>query len=126
MTPSVGTSSAVRVDAWLWAVRIYKTRSMATAACRAGHVRMDGKTLKAAQILVEGDTLRVRRDGEELVLEVRALIAKRVGAELAARCYTDHTVRLPPVEQVVVAQRDRGAGRPSKKDRRELERFWGR
>lgn len=111
----------VRVDAWLWAVRVYKTRSEATTACRAGHVRLNGAPVKAAQTVVPGDRLRIRRSGEERDLEVSGLINKRVSAQVARTVFIDHT---PPREKVVVPQvpiRDRGAGRPTKKDRREMD-----
>jgi ribosome-associated heat shock protein Hsp15 len=79
-TPSnlPNSPATVRVDAWLWAIRAYKTRSAATAACRAGHVRLNGNPVKASQPVVPGDTLRVRQPGYERILEVRRLIAKRV------------------------------------------------
>jgi ribosome-associated heat shock protein Hsp15 len=117
--------STVRVDAWLWAIRAYKTRSAATAACRAGHVRINGNPAKASQSLVPGDTVRVRQPGYERILEVRRLIAKRVGAEAASHCFTDHTPPRPAAPALGLPQRDRGAGRPTKKDRREMERLRG-
>ncbi|MGO1725720.1 RNA-binding S4 domain-containing protein [Glutamicibacter ardleyensis] len=119
----IPTRGKVRLDAWLWAVRIYKTRSAATTACRAGHVRLNGDPVKASQIVVPGDRIRVRKDGWDRELEVTGLISKRVGAPVAVKCYLDHT---PPREKVVVPQvpiRDRGAGRPTKKDRREMDRL---
>lgn len=115
--------STVRVDAWLWAIRVYKTRSAATAACRARHVRLNDNAVKASQTVVPGDTLRIRESGFERVLEVRRLIAKRVGADAASRCFTDHTPARPVLPSLGLPQRDRGAGRPTKKDRREMERF---
>jgi ribosome-associated heat shock protein Hsp15 len=117
--------ATVRVDAWLWAIRAYKTRSAATAACRAGHVRLNGNPVKASQSVVPGDTLRVRQPGYERILEVRRLIAKRVGAEAASHCYTDHTPERPPMPALGLPQRDRGTGRPTKKDRREMDRLRG-
>ncbi|PNH79061.1 RNA-binding S4 domain-containing protein [Arthrobacter sp. AFG20] len=117
--------STVRIDAWLWAIRAYKTRSAATAACRAGHVRINGNPAKASQSLVPGDTVRVRQPGFERILEVRRLIAKRVGAEAASHCFTDHTPPRPVAPALGLPQRDRGAGRPTKKDRREMERLRG-
>ena len=117
--------ATVRVDAWLWAIRAYKTRSAATAACRAGHVRLNGNPVKASQTVVPGDTLRVRQPGYERILEVRRLIAKRVGAEAASHCYTDHTPERPPMPALGLPQRDRGTGRPTKKDRREMDRLRG-
>jgi ribosome-associated heat shock protein Hsp15 len=117
--------SSVRVDAWLWAIRAYKTRSAATAACRAGHVRLNGNPVKASQPVVPGDTIRVRQPGYERILEVRRLIAKRVGAEAASHCFTDHTPERPPAPALGLPQRDRGTGRPTKKDRRDMERLRG-
>ncbi|MCG2621352.1 RNA-binding S4 domain-containing protein [Arthrobacter sp. I2-34] len=126
-TPGSTSNSpaTVRVDAWLWAIRAYKTRSAATAACRAGHVRLNGNPVKASQPVVPGDTLRVRQPGYERILEVRRLIAKRVGAEAASHCFTDHTPERPPMPALGLPQRDRGTGRPTKKDRREMERLRG-
>jgi ribosome-associated heat shock protein Hsp15 len=115
---------SARVDAWLWAVRVYKTRSAATAACRAGHVRINGERTKAAQSVRVGDELRVRIAGFDRILVVRRPISKRVGAAPAAEAAEDRT---PSREAApVVAQRDRGAGRPTKRERREIDRFRGR
>jgi len=111
----------VRVDAWLWAVRIYKTRSAATAACRAGHVRVGGERAKAAQSLKPGDEVRVRIDGFDRMLVVRQTISKRVGAPLVAAAMEDRTPPRDPTP--VMAQRDRGAGRPTKRERREIDRL---
>ena len=72
-----------------------------------------------------GDTVRVRESGCERILEVRRLIAKRVGAEAASHCFTDHTPPRPVAPALGLPQRDRGAGRPTKKDRREMERLEG-
>ena len=117
--------ATVRIDAWLWSIRAYKTRSAATAACRAGHVRLNGNPAKASQQVVPGDTIRLRQPGFERILEVRRLIAKRVGAEAASHCYTDHTPERPPMPALGLPQRDRGTGRPTKKDRREMDRLRG-
>jgi len=118
------TAGTVRVDAWLWAVRVYKTRTAATEACRAGHVRVNGDRAKAAQPLHPGDELRVRIAGFDRILVVRQPIAKRVGAVLAAAAVEDRTPHRDPVP--VVAQRDRGAGRPTKRERRDIDRLRGR
>ena len=72
------SDSPVRIDAWLWAVRQYKTRSAATAACRAGHVRVSGERAKAAQSVRPGDEVRVRIDGFDRMLVVRQTLVKRV------------------------------------------------
>ncbi len=122
-----GAVSGVRVDSWLWAVRVFKTRSAATAACRAGHVRVNDTRVKAAQSVVPGDEIRVRANGVDRILVVKQLLAKRVGAPVAAEAMEDRTPAPPPPEAVAaVAVRDRGAGRPTKRDRRRLEDLRGR
>lgn len=128
LPPSAQASKTanVRIDAWLWAIRAYKTRSAATTACRAGHVRINGNPVKASQSVIVGDTIRVRQPGFERILEVRRLIAKRVGAEAASHCFTDHTPERPPAPALGLPQRDRGAGRPTKKDRRDMQKLKGR
>lgn len=121
------TVTTARVDAWMWAVRLYKTRSAATAACRAGHVRVNGERVKAAQPVRAGDEIRMRGDGTERIVRVERLVVKRVGATVAAECLHDLTPPPPPKEQIaVIAQRDRGAGRPTKRDRRNLDKLLGR
>lgn len=121
------TDAAARVDSWLWAVRIYKTRSAATAACRAGHVRVNGERAKAAQPVRPGDELRVRIAGFDRILVVKQTITKRVSAPLAAVAVEDRTPPPPPRESMpFVPTRDRGAGRPTKRERREIDRLRGR
>ncbi|MFC8683420.1 RNA-binding S4 domain-containing protein [Microbacterium ureisolvens] len=124
MTDASARGKSVRVDAWLWAVRIYKTRSAATTACRAGHVRVNGERAKAAQPIRAGDEVRVRIDGFDRMLTVRDTISKRVGAPLVAAAMEDRTPPRDPTP--VIAQRDRGAGRPTKRERREIDRLRGR
>jgi ribosome-associated heat shock protein Hsp15 len=121
------TGASARVDAWLWAVRVYKTRSLATAACRAGHVRVNGEKAKAAQQVRSGDELRVRIAGFDRILVVRETIVMRVGAVQAAAAAEDRTPPPPPRESTpFVPVRDRGAGRPTKRDRRDIEKLRGR
>ncbi|MDF2573228.1 MAG: RNA-binding protein [Agromyces sp.] len=123
----MSSESPVRIDAWLWAVRQFKTRSAATAACRAGHVRVNGERAKAAQPVRPGDEVRVRVDGFDRMLVVRQTLVKRVSATLAAAALEDRTPPPPPRESVpVVPVRERGAGRPTKRERRDLERLRGR
>ncbi|PZU37661.1 MAG: RNA-binding protein S4 [Microbacterium sp.] len=120
-------AASVRVDSWLWAIRIYKTRSAATSACRAGHVRVGGEKAKAAQAVRPGDELRVRIHGFDRILVVRAPITKRVSAAVAATAYEDRTPPPPPREMIPsVPMRDRGAGRPTKRERRDIEKLRGR
>jgi ribosome-associated heat shock protein Hsp15 len=119
--------TSVRVDAWLWAVRVTKTRSAATAACKAGHVRVNDERAKPAQSVKPGDEVRIRLDGIERIYTVRGLAVKRVGAPIAVTLYDDLTPPPPPREErPVTVIRDRGAGRPTKRDRRELEKLRGR
>ncbi|GAA1467959.1 RNA-binding S4 domain-containing protein [Microbacterium thalassium] len=121
------TDASARVDAWLWAVRVYKTRSLATTACRAGHVRVNGERAKAAQKVKPGDELRVRISGFDRILVVKSPISKRVGAAMAADAVDDRTPPPPPREEMpFVPIRDRGAGRPTKRERREIDRLRGR
>lgn len=120
-------ASSVRVDVWLWAIRVYKTRSAATTACRAGHVRVGGERAKAAQPVRAGDELRVRIQGFDRILVVRQLLTKRVGAPVAATAYDDLTPPPPPRELTpAVPVRDRGSGRPTKRERRDIDRLRGR
>jgi len=114
---------STRVDRWLWAVRLTKTRSDAAAACRGGHVRVNDRPAKPATTVVPGDEVRVRSGGVTKVVEVVRIIQKRVGAPDAATCFLDRTPKPPPDALVPVARRDRGAGRPTKRDRRVLDRF---
>ena len=121
------TGASARVDAWLWAVRVYKTRSLATAACRAGHVRVNGEKAKAAQQVRPGDELRVRIAGFDRILNVSELLVKRVSPALAATAYVDNSPPLPtPEETAFIPRRDRGAGRPTKRERRDIDRLLGR
>ena len=120
--------AAARADAWLWAVRVYKSRTQATAACRAGHVRVNGDHAKAATPVHVGDTVTVRKGGLDRILEVTYVLSKRVGADVAASAYIDHTPP-PAVREAAapkVAQRDRGAGRPTKRERRQIDKLRGR
>ena len=116
-----------RVDAWVWAVRLTKTRSAATAACKAGHVRVNGERAKPAQPVRVGDEVRLRTTDLERTVTVVRLIVKRVGAPLAAECLVDLTPPPPPREETpITVLRDRGAGRPTKRERRDLDRLRGR
>jgi ribosome-associated heat shock protein Hsp15 len=113
-----------RVDSWIWSVRLVKTRSQATAACRAGHVRINGERVKPAHLVRTGDEVRVRQAGHERIVAVTRIVSKRVGAAVAAEFFIDHSPPPPPREAVAaVGVRGRGAGRPTKRDRRALDRL---
>ncbi|MES2094880.1 MAG: RNA-binding S4 domain-containing protein [Actinomycetota bacterium] len=119
--------SSTRVDSWIWAVRLAKTRSAATAACRAGHVQVNGERAKAAQPVRIGDEVRLRSTEQERTVRVARLVAKRVGVAVAAECLIDLTPPpLPKAEVAATVLRDRGSGRPTKRERRDLERLRGR
>jgi len=116
-----------RVDQWLWSVRITKTRADAAELCRSGHVKVNGKTVKPAAKLVVGDRIETRVHQLERVVVVTKLISKRVGAAVAIECFDDRSP--PPPERSLappVFERDRGAGRPTKRDRRRLDELRGR
>ncbi|MGW3093716.1 RNA-binding S4 domain-containing protein [Streptomyces sp. NPDC001102] len=122
--PASGES--VRVDSWIWAVRLIKTRSLGAAACKGGHVRVNGQNVKPSHSLRVGDEVRLRHEGRERIVIVKRLIRKRVGAPVAVQCYVDNSPPPPPREAVApIGIRDRGTGRPTKRDRRELERLRG-
>ncbi|MEU1308133.1 S4 domain-containing protein [Streptomyces cinnamoneus] len=120
------TQETVRVDSWIWSVRLTKTRSTAASACRAGHVRINGERAKPAQTLKTGDEVRLRHAGRERIVVVKRLVRKRVGPPVAAECFLDNSPPPPPREAAAPAgQRDRGTGRPTKRDRREMEQLRG-
>ena len=109
------------MDVWLWAVRLYKSRSAATVACRGGHVRVNRAAAKAATPVKVGDRVEAFV-GRERILEVVVVIEKRVGAAVAATCLVDHSPPVPVVaREGPVFARERGAGRPTKRERRGLD-----
>jgi ribosome-associated heat shock protein Hsp15 len=113
-----------RVDRWLWAVRLFKTRAAATDACRGGHVRVNGVPAKPAAAVRVGDQVEALVHARRRVLEVARVVDKRVGAPEAAVCVVDRSPASPPGDHPgPVFGRDRGAGRPTKRERRQLDRF---
>lgn len=119
----------LRVDKWLWAARVFKTRALALEACRAGHVKIGEHAVKPARPLRVGETLIVQTPtGLVRTLHVVGLAAQRVGPKLVATLLEDRT----PPEELARAQRSfaeqvmmrpKGAGRPTKRDRRQIERW---
>lgn len=117
----------MRTDVWVWSVRLFASRSAASAACKGGQVHVNGKRAKPAQPLHVGDRVEATTPGGPRVVVVRRVLAKRVGAAVAVECYEDRTPPPPPREErLAVPRRDRGAGRPTKRERRQLDRFRGR
>jgi ribosome-associated heat shock protein Hsp15 len=118
--------TTTRVDRWLCAVRLHATRSAAAAACEGGHVRVNDKPAKPATPVRVGDQVRTRSGQRERIVEVVRVIDKRVGAAVAAECLIDHSPPELPTEFVPqIFVRDRGTGRPTKRDRRTLDKLRG-
>lgn len=114
------------MDKWLWAARCFKTRSLASTACSAGHVKVDGTSVKASKSIRPGCQIEVLTPGGLRILEVVALGDRRGPASVAQTLYLDHTPPPPPKEERVdIPVRDRGTGRPSKRDLRKLRRLRG-
>ncbi len=116
----------MRVDVWMWAVRLFKSRSLATAACRAGKVRLNDTVAKASSLVKAGDTISWRDPLRARQVQVVELVPRRVGSPEAVKAYRDFSDPLPTkAEAGAVPQRDRGTGRPEKKQRRDLDRLRG-
>lgn len=125
------TPAKVRLDKYLWSIRLYKSRSLAIEACKSGNVRLDNQPLKPAHLLLGNEYLTIKKSGFNFKIKVLQLLEKRVGAEIARLCYEDQTPadELHKYESwfaVSRAQheyRERGEGRPTKRDRREIDRY---
>lgn len=120
--------SEARVDKWLWAARIFKTRSMAAAACKKGQISLRGAQLKPSRTIKEGDVIDVRKPPVTYSFRVKQTIEKRVGAKLLPDILENVTA--PEQYEILelnrisgFVDRARGTGRPTKKDRRSLEEF---
>ncbi len=121
---------STRIDKWLWAIRIFKTRSISTQACKSGKVKLNQKTAKASTSVSPGDLVMVKKNGFNLELVAKEIIDRRVSASLAQPCYDNVT---PEAEMnkykdwfVGKAQpeyREKGMGRPTKRERRELDDY---
>ena len=120
----------VRIDKWLWAVRIFKSRTLSGDTVRQGKVRLNGAPVKPSTAVQVGDRVTVSKNGFNLEYEVTRLIEKRVGAPIAVTCYVDHTPQeeLDKYKDWFVGKagsefREKGAGRPTKRERRTITRF---
>ncbi|OLC14911.1 MAG: RNA-binding protein S4 [Candidatus Rokubacteria bacterium 13_1_20CM_4_70_14] len=117
---------SLRVDKWLWAARFFKTRSLAAAACAGGKVDVNDDTAKPAKPVRVGDRLRITQRGGKRLVKVQALAATRGPAPVARALYDDLTpAAAPRVRQAPPPWRERGSGRPTKRERRELQRLRG-
>lgn len=120
----------VRIDKWLWAVRIFKSRTLSADVIKKGRVRINDEPVKPSTNVVVGDRLEVQKQGFKLEIEVVKLLNKRVGAPVAVTCYVDHTPEdeMNKYKDWFVGKskgefREKGAGRPTKRERREIESF---
>lgn len=118
-----------RIDKWLWATRWFKTRTMATDACNSGKVKVNDQTVKPSYQIEVGQQIVLRKNHIRYTIQVESIIEKRVGAPIAQACYIDLT---PPEEKQQnqttswfnkFETRDKGIGRPTKKDRRDIQKF---
>lgn len=119
----------VRIDKYLWAIRVFKTRSEATDACKGGKVRVNGADIKPSKTVRTGDVIVVRKGAVSYTYRVIGCLEKRQGAQLVPQFAENLTPQeeldklRAPVETFFL-KRDRGAGRPTKKDRRQMENLW--
>ncbi|MBT5140031.1 MAG: RNA-binding S4 domain-containing protein [Acidimicrobiaceae bacterium] len=119
----------VRVDKWLWSVRVFKTRTQSTTACAESRVLVNDVAAKPSTKIGPGDVVRTRRRERTYIYVVVETIEKRVSAQRAAECFEDRSPPPEPSDHLtmpVFAQRDRGAGRPTKRDRRQIDKLRGR
>jgi ribosome-associated heat shock protein Hsp15 len=120
----------LRIDKYLWSIRMFKTRTLATEACKAGRIKLNGNNIKPAHEVKVGEVYQISKGPERKVIKVLSLLENRVDAKKAVEHYED----LTPVEQTTafksmfhspMLKRDRGAGRPTKRDRREVDGLQG-
>ena len=119
----------VRIDKYLWSIRVFKTRSEATDACKGGKIRVNGADTKPSKAVKRGDVIVARKGPVTYTYKVLELVDKRQGARLVS----NYAENLTPAEEIAklrapvetfFLKRDRGAGRPTKKDRRQMESLW--
>jgi ribosome-associated heat shock protein Hsp15 len=119
----------VRIDKWLWSIRIFKSRTLATDACKGGKVKVGNVSVKPSYQIAAGDVVVVKKNGFNFEFRAITLLEKRVGAPIAITCYEDVT---PAAEKQKYAEwflnaspttekRERGSGRPTKKERRDID-----
>lgn len=119
----------VRIDKYLWSIRVFKTRSEATDACKGGKIRVNGADIKPSKMVKVGDTIVARKGAVTYTYKVLDLIDKRQGPKLVPNYAENLTspeelAKLRAPVETFFLKRDRGAGRPTKKDRRQMEALW--
>jgi len=120
----------MRIDKWLWHIRAFKSRTRATDACNGGKVKLNGKSVKPSHIISVSDTVQFQSPSGIKIFKATALIERRVSAEKAKSCYEDLSPPAERSESMPTAfynfpRREKGAGRPTKKERRTMERWRG-
>ena len=118
-----------RIDKYLWAIRVFKTRSEATDACKGGKVRINGADIKPSKNVRTGDVISVRKGAVTYTYRVIAVIDKRQGAKLVPQYAENITpeeelAKLKAPVETFFLKRDRGSGRPTKKERRQMDSLW--
>jgi len=122
-------ATTARIDKYLWSIRVYKTRSEAIDACKGNKVKVNGSDAKPSKDIKIGDTITIRKGAVQYTYKVKGILEKRVGAQLVPEYAENLTPESElqklkaPVETFFV-KRDRGMGRPTKKDRREIDGLW--
>ena len=118
-----------RIDKYLWSIRVYKTRTDASVACKGNKVKINGITVKPSKVIKQGDVISIRKGAAQFTYKVIKLLENRVGASLVSEYAENLTSQSEidklrsPVETIFI-KRDRGAGRPTKKDRREIDELY--
>ncbi|WP_462264702.1 RNA-binding S4 domain-containing protein [Mucilaginibacter sp.] len=120
----------LRIDKYLWAIRLFKTRSLATEACKAGRVKLEGNNIKPAHEVKVGETYHISKGPDRKIVKVTGLLENRGDYQTAIKFYEDLTPpeQMPGFQSMFhspVLRRDRGAGRPTKRDRREIDDLQG-
>lgn len=120
----------VRIDKWLWATRLFKTRPKGAEACHAERIKIGGRSVKPSRAVHPGEIIEIRQPGILKTVRVKELIHKRIGPKEVEQYLEDLTPaseyqRQKEFREQSLAQRERGSGRPTKKDRRETDRFFG-
>jgi ribosome-associated heat shock protein Hsp15 len=120
----------MRIDKWLWAVRIYKSRTIAADACKSAKIKIGQAIAKPSALITMGQNVEVKKNGFNLLFNVKSLLKSRVGATIAVECYEDITPadELNKYKEWFIGKnkgefREKGIGRPTKKERREIDEF---
>jgi ribosome-associated heat shock protein Hsp15 len=124
--PGDPAMQSVRLDKWLWAARCFKTRGLASEACAAGHVKVGGVTAKPSRPLKRGEEVTIKTGDGLRILAVKGLSDRRGPATVARTLYDDKSPPKPPAVEVPgMIVRDRGMGRPTKQERRDIRKVRG-